>query len=495
MSRTILQFLFAENVVVRTAGKPEQRLSFSVAVENVAYDKRVEIHWTGEDGVWRVLPAHYVRTCGSREVWETEATFRESEGNDPLPGDVEFAVRYRSGGRDWWDNNNDQNHRIACDSGILLSPELHVVNVRPEPRIHRNHTHYVVTAAVRDGPAEAVHVLWSADGWQSAHTTPCAYRPEYWEVSHDSSAPNPNRYGTTVYVGQIHVEHVSRLEYAVALKRDGVVAWDNNHGANYTATRDRLRVLTLNLHCFQEDDHDAKLAQIAGVIDELQVDIVCLQEVGEPWNDGYGERGSNAARIIRDRVKDRYFLAADWSHLGFGKYREGSAILSRYGFTSKDSIYVSATQDPYDIHSRRVVMAQIQVPYYGAINVYSVHLSWWSDGFRTQFENLRRWAQEKHTPNVAATLLCGDFNAEPSSEGYRMVTIGGEFVDQHLSAVRRNAGGAAALPPGDDRRIDYIFLNQGAGLQAVASRVLFTPADYGRVSDHPGYYVEFELGD
>ena len=44
-----------------------------------------------------------------------------------------------------------------------------------------------------------------------------------------------------------------------------------------------------------------------------------------------------------------------------------------------------------------------------------------------------------------------------------------------------------------DGRIDFIFMQRSASLQAVAARELFTNDDYyGRVSDHTGYCVEFE---
>ncbi|MFA5019047.1 MAG: endonuclease, partial [Methylobacter sp.] len=44
----------------------------------------------------------------------------------------------------------------------------------------------------------------------------------------------------------------------------------------------------------------------------------------------------------------------------------------------------------------------------------------------------------------------------------------------------------------DDYRIDYIFLNKDSELQVVSAKVLFTEQDYGRVSDHCGYFMTFE---
>ena len=159
-------------------------------------------------------------------------------------------------------------------------------------------------------------------------------------------------------------------------------------------------MLILNLHCYQEDNQDHKLSQIARAINELDVDVVCLQEVAELWNNGLGDWESNSARIINDRLKSPYHLVTDWSHLGFDRYREGVAILSRYPIARQEGRYVSNSRDPYSIHSRKVVMARIRVPHLGLINVFSSHLSWWDDGFPEQFETLRQWAANEHTGDV-----------------------------------------------------------------------------------------------
>jgi maltose 6'-phosphate phosphatase len=254
--------------------------------------------------------------------------------------------------------------------------------------------------------------------------------------------------------------------------------------ANYLARRERLKILTLNLHCYQEENQITKFTQIAKAINDLNADIVCLQEVGELWNGGSGDWHSNAARIIKDQLAQPYFYQGDWSHLGFHNFREGSAILSKYPLVFQDSGYVSPVRDVHNINSRKVVMAQVDVPYLGLVNVFSVHLSWWNAGFREQLENLMEWAEQRHSGPVAATFLCGDFNNAVGSEGYWLAAE--RYEDQFLKA---NASGLVA---DHDQRIDYIFMKKGNRLQAVSARLLFTESDYGRVSDHPGVYAEFE---
>lgn len=261
--------------------------------------------------------------------------------------------------------------------------------------------------------------------------------------------------------------------------------------------------MILNLHCYQEDNQDYKFSQIAKAINELKIDIVCLQEVAELWNDGMGDWNTNSAKIINDRLDKPYHLYADWSHLGFDRYREGVAILSRFPLTAQESRYVSDSDDVYSIHSRKVVMSEIHVPHIGTINVFSAHLSWWEDGFAEQFARLRDWAAARHNGHVVGTLLCGDFNIAAGSKGYDLVVQSNEYEDQFLAA---NAHGVfekifRVNDPywqnylADDYRIDYIFLNKASDLAVTSGRVLFTEQDYGPVSDHCGYLMTFEPGN
>jgi len=345
-----------------------------------------------------------------------------------------------------------------------------------------------------------VTVHWTTDNWRHAHKTSCHFKRNYWDKVALSNARNPNQYGVAIWKGWLRIGQAFRLQYSISVERNGQIFWDNNYGKNYSLSREPLKVLILNLHCYQEDNQDYKFSQIAKAINDLNVDVVCLQEVAELWNDGAGDWESNSARIINDRLATPYHIHTDWSHLGFDKYREGVAILSKYPLLKQDAKYVSDSDDVHSIHSRKVVMAQIKVPYMGRVNVFSAHLSWWEDGFAEQFQRLCEWAEAKQSAHVNATLLCGDFNIAAGSTGYHLVVDGHQYDDQYLAA---NSQGVfekifRVNDPywqnylSDDYRIDYIFLNKTSELQVVSAKVLFTEQDYGRVSDHCGYFMTFE---
>jgi maltose 6'-phosphate phosphatase len=145
-------------------------------------------------------------------------------------------------------------------------------------------------------------------------------------------------------------------------------------------------------------------------------------------------------------------------------------------------------------------MVQVDAPAIGLVNVFSAHLSWWENGFREQFDTLAGWANRRHLRTVVATLLCGDFNAKAGAESYTHVVNSSCYEDQFLCATnpalyqtifqRREPNWQQRLH--DDHRIDYVFMHRESRLKVTSARALFTDQEYGRVSDHEGYFYTFE---
>ena len=383
----------------------------------------------------------------------------------------------------------------ACATGY------HYLGVDYSPVLHVDQKILSVTVAVAASlNPHQVFVEWSTDGWQTKNRTPCFFARDHWDKTQQSNARNPNQYGLEIYTGRIRIRDAFRVEYAFGCVSAAGEQWDNNDGANYCARRADLKVLTLNLHCYQEEQQDAKFSLIARAINELDIDVVCLQEVAEHWNDGQGDWNSNMAKIILERLDKPYHLHADWSHRGFDRYREGIAILSKFPLLKTEARYISRSHDVFNIHARKAVMVQIEVPYIGLVSFFSAHLSWWSDGFCEQFDTLVAWADRRQTKQVVATVIGGDFNIKAGSEGYIYIANNSDYEDQVLKVQTRDTFDSVfrARAPNwpdrlrDDHRIDYIFMRRDSKLKATGARVLFTDQDYGRVSDHAGYLVHFE---
>ncbi len=496
-----IKFLYVENIISRKHKKLQQQLTFFIQVENVAYDKSLDVVWAGEDGVWHELAAEYHSLQGyDKEYWQAQVNITASE-QQSLLGNVQFGIRYRVFDREYWDNNQGQNYHSEADSGVMLAHHQLVQNIHFASALPEQAEHIPMTVAVDSSfNAEKVIIQWTTDNWLTVEETPCKLRRQYWDKEHKSSARNPNQYGVELWSGQIKSGDAFRLQYVISCERDGKILWENNHGHNYSFQREQLKVLILNLHCYQEENQDEKFTQIAQTINEQEIDIICFQEVAEYWRDGQGDWESNAVKIINDRLEYPYHLHTDWSHLGFDQFREGVAILSRFPLSHHESQYVSESDDIYNIHSRNVVLARVHVPYIGALNVFSAHLSWMEDGFQQQFQRLHEWAEARDHDEVKATLLCGDFNVVAGSEGYQFVVDCNHYDDQYLAAnqqgifekiFRVNDPHWQGLLA-EDYRIDYIFMNKTSQLQVTSAKVLFTAEDYGQVSDHCGYLMTFE---
>jgi len=496
-----IRLLYVENVITRKKRGVQQTLSFFILVENLSYDKRIDVVWAGEDGVWQTLPALFHSKLNHNwEYWHAQVS-QQLTANQSLPGNIKFGLRFQALGKEYWDNKQGNNYSSQADSGIKVTDNTSVLNTHFAHSLSDDQKFVPVTVAVNQSAhAEKVTVHWTTDNWKHTKITHCHFQRNYWDKVALSNARNPNQYGVQVWKGWLKVGKAFRLQYTVCCEGKTQTFWDNNYGNNYSLGRKPLNVMILNLHCYQEDNQDYKFSQIAKAINEHDVDIVCFQEVAELWNNGAGDWNSNSAKIINDRLPAPFHLYTDWAHLGFDRYREGVAILSRYPIARQHSKYVSDSHDAFSIHSRKVVMSQISVPHIGLINVYSAHLSWLEDGFQAQFARLSQWANDEHSDHVAATLLCGDFNITAGSSGYDLVVNANEYDDQFLAA---NAHGVfekifRVQDPhwqhylDNDYRIDYIFMNKASDLLVTSGNVLFTDQDYGRVSDHCGYIMTFE---
>ncbi len=496
-----IKLLYVENAIFQNTKKIQQKLTFFLTLENISYDKQLDIHWAGEDKVWHSLPAHYHSMLGSnKEYWSASITLSLTEELS-LPGNIEFNVRYRVLDQEYLLNNHGYNYSSEADSGIRLIDQQSLQNVDFKNKLRTEQQNTTVTAAINQSfNAKKVTIHWTTDDWKTTKQTPCDCKRQHWPKVLGSHARNPNQYGTQLWTGKIHHAELFNLKYVISCENSTQTVWDNNEGHNYSFQREQLKVLILNLHCYQEEKQDEKFSTIAKTIDELDIDIVCFQEVAEYWNEGQGDWNSNSAKIINERLSVPYHLHSDWSHLGFDQYREGVALLSRYPLSDHDAMYVSDSHDIYDINSRKVVTARVYVPYIGFIQVFSAHLSWLEGGFQEQFQRLSAWAEDKKDDTSKATLLCGDFNITACSTGYQQVVNSDEYEDQYLAVNKKGVFNQVFKVHdaqwqdllADDYRIDYIFMNKNSEIKATSASVIFTDQDYGRVSDHCGYLMTFE---
>ncbi len=481
----LIQFLSIQSQPNRKNRPTRHQVEIWLRVAHTGYGKQVTVHWQA-DAAWSQSSADYShRDSDGAEFWRARFSVK-LRPRSHCPG-LTFACRTSLGAAEYWDNNQGQDYYHHWREGWRIHPDLSWLRLPAPPRLGDGQTwlsvHIALNPETYPGVRPTLH--WSADGWRTQRRAEARLLRDI----------HPR---LQIWRARLKIGVAFRIEYAIAYTRGRNIEWDNNRGRNYRLQRKPLAVMILNLHCYQEDQQDAKFSRIAQAINELDVDVVCLQEAAEPWNHGHGEWNLNAANIINQRLPRPFHIAYDWSHLGFEQYREGVAILSRYPLRHIDAGYVSDSADPYDIHSRKVITARLRVPYIGEVQVFSVHLSWWENGFANQFRRLAAWSDSLNQTPLQGILLCGDFNISADSAAYRLVTQDFGYRDQYLTADRQGSPAAyreddAHWPhaQGDAYRIDYIFSPPANRLNAAAARPLFTDHDYGRVSDHPGYLFTF----
>ena len=177
--------------------------------------------------------------------------------------------------------------------------------------------------------------------------------------------------------------------------------------------------------------------------------------------------------------------------LGYGRFDEGVAVLSRAPIVGTDAFLASQTDDYSRWKTRKILGALV-----GGTWFYSVHLGWWDDpedGFAKQWDRVNR-----HVNRRDRAILMGDFNspAEIRDEGYDRIISDGWFDTYVLARDKDHgvtvSGGIAGwthrvLPP-QGARMDYIFCNCACPVNT--SRVVFNGKQYPVVSDHFGVMVE-----
>lgn len=275
-------------------------------------------------------------------------------------------------------------------------------------------------------------------------------------------------------------------------------------------------LLTLNLHTYQQHpmadpmacmhQHEREINFIAEAIAGQKIDVACFQEVGEwchdPITSPYGISPSNMVNRIRTRLANwgiHYHMFQDWSHIGYGQFREGTAILSRFPMRHNHSRYVSSDQRRDWYMSRNITATCIELPWFGLVHISNVHLNWPNHGFYNEFDTVRWLISSRQWIRPRADLIVGDFNVPAGSHAYDHVAGSGEYVDQFYllhpqrffePTFLKNADGWDHMPPS---RIDYIFGKADNALHIRQMEPIFTGQFYPVVSDHYGYLARFDL--
>jgi len=214
-----------------------------------------------------------------------------------------------------------------------------------------------------------------------------------------------------------------------------------------------IRVITYNVHSCVDTNREINPGMIAGIIAELNADIVCLQEVDaqKPLFTKH-----NQARIFADKLSmDYIFFPTEKT----GLHTFGLAILSRFSFNKFYHNFLPNLYPRLNPRKRGAIRASIQTPA-GRINIINAHLSLFKLERRKQVKTLLGKDWLSAVPRDEPVILCGDFNAGPLSKTYRTLSRFLTDVQKDIKNLRPSVSQPTFHSRSPLFRIDHIFVSR-----------------------------------
>jgi len=191
-----------------------------IVVENLGYEKQVELIYNTDDWGWYSAPATYVKSIGdNKELWEVWTTgviaYQQTQ----------FAILYSVNGEDYWDNNGGEDYFVT-PAGFTLADDVPLVLDEASWTFVTATQLYSFfgTINLRNlAPEKYVNIVYSMDDWETVEIAPAMYGSgdggeyEVWTFSIDLP------YGTPP----------QPIDFAIAYEVDGTIYWDNNFGSDY----------------------------------------------------------------------------------------------------------------------------------------------------------------------------------------------------------------------------------------------------------------------
>ena len=231
-----------------------------------------------------------------------------------------------------------------------------------------------------------------------------------------------------------------------------------------------VRVLTYNLHFGFDVRGWSDLEAAARAIEATGADVVGLEEVSRGW---YVNGSTDMLAWLQRRLRMPYARFAGASDAIWG-----NAVLSRYPVVAGEVVPLPREGVPLRRNALRV---ELDLGAGRRLQVVVTHLHHLEgpDGARVRLAQLRPLLER--VAGQPATVLMGDFNAEPGSAEIALVRAAG-LGDAFVAGGGGRADELTWPSDRPDRRIDYIWLS--AGLEATGFAATTSTA-----SDHRGIAV------
>lgn len=182
------------------------------------------------------------------------------------------------------------------------------------------------------------------------------------------------------------------------------------HDAKVTLLTDELRILHWNIHSWRDPSGTSNLEAVISLVQDIRPDVISLVEVDEEW----GMPAVLHELANRTGYSWVFFPAFEFGNGGpAGGF--GNALLTKLPILSVQQWFLISTGKPYDgseeSESRSVVLVKLKLGN-DSCWIGSTHLPRGNPQTRTQA--MRRLSAITRKL-VGQWLICGDFNAPPSS--------------------------------------------------------------------------------
>lgn len=280
-----------------------------------------------------------------------------------------------------------------------------------------------------------------------------------------------------------------------------------------------MKILTLNVHGWLEEDSHQKIKELAAVIAEKDYEIVALQEVNQlienekvahpTFIQSTNEvneiplKEKNYAGVLIQELEalgKKYYWSWSANHIGYDRYDEGLSILSK---SKQDAmtITVSETSKYEKVTTRNVLKSTMQIKG-EKWTILNGHFSWWTDRqnnhiFKYQWDKMQDYLK---TINKERIIFMGDFNneADVSNEGYDYLLDQTPYLKDAYTIAEKKTGHAtmsAGIDGWEDatsgKRIDLVFVSEDVEVEE--SHVIFDGKNKPVISDHFGVEVKIAL--
>ena len=246
-----------------------------------------------------------------------------------------------------------------------------------------------------------------------------------------------------------------------------------------------MKILSLNLHCFQEENRIEKLNKIISFIKENDIEICIFQEaaqeIKEPLIIDKIRQGNNAHYIA---LALNYNICFHPIKVGFFVLEEGLAFISKYPINNPKYKTISNTKDFKTWCKRDYLSVEIN-----NIIFYNVHLGWDSPN-ENSFDQINNLLEETLKHNNLL-FICGDFNHSDNTKQINHIKTKYYSVADLIGLNSyENPTFHNNLDNNDkteNKMIDFIFTNKKIPIKSF--KIVFKE-EQNYVSDHNGILIE-----